>query len=70
MLARTMKVDTYRFLGWGYMDMAVDACSKHEIEVEFIDSQGMNVSRVELTFEAGRVVSAIGWQRLFETGRL
>ena len=69
-LARTMKADTYRFLGWDYMDMPADACSRRKIEVEFIDSQGKNVSRVEFTFEAGRVVSAIGWERSFETGRL
>ena len=69
-LARAMKADTYRFLGWDYMDMPADPCSKHKVEVEFIDSRGKNVSRVEFTFEAGRVVSADGWERSFETGRL
>jgi hypothetical protein len=52
------------------MDMPVDPCSKHKVEVEFIDTQGKNVSRVEFTFEAGRVVSANGWEKSFETGRL
>ena len=69
-LARTMNADTYRFLGWDYMDMPADACSKRKVEVEFTDSHGKNVSRVEFTFEAGRVVSAIGWERSYETGRL
>ena len=69
-LARTMKADTYRFLGWDYMDMPADACSKQQVEVEFIDSQGKNVSRVEFTFNDGRVVSAVGWQRSYEAGRL
>ena len=69
-LARTMKADTYRFLGWDYMDMPADACSKREVEVEFIDSEGKSVSRVKFTFEAGRVTSAVGWERSFETGRL
>jgi hypothetical protein len=69
-LARTMKADTYRFLGWDYMDMPADPCSKRKVAVEFIDSQGKSVSRVEFTFEAGRVVSADGWERSFETGRL
>lgn len=69
-LARTMKADTYRFLGWDYMDMPADACSKREVEVEFIDSEGKSVSRVKFTFEAGRVMSAVGWERSFETGRL
>jgi hypothetical protein len=69
-LARTMKADTYRFLGWDYMDMPADPCSKRKVAVEFIDSQGKRVSRMEFTFEAGRVVSADGWERSFETGRL
>lgn len=69
-LARTMKADAYRFLGWDYMDMPADPCSKREVEVEFIDSQRKTVSRVKFTFEAGRVVSADGWERSFETGRL
>lgn len=69
-LARTMNADTYRFLGWDYMDTPADPCSKQKVEVEFIDTQGKSVSRVEFTFEAGRVVSAHGWERSFETGRL
>jgi hypothetical protein len=69
-LARAMNADAYRFLGWDYMDMPIDACSKHEVEVEFIDSRGKNVSQVKFTFLAGRVVSADGWSRSFESGRL
>lgn len=69
-LAQAMKADTYRFLGWDYMDIPADPCSKRKVEVEFIDSQGKTVSRVQFTFEAGRVVSADGWERSFETGRL
>jgi hypothetical protein len=69
-LARAMNADTYRFLGWDYMDMPAEPCSKNKVEVEFIDSQGKRVSRVEFTFEAGRVVGVDGWERSFETGRL
>jgi len=69
-LVQMMKADTYRYLGWDYMDMPADPCSKQKVEVDFIDSQGKSVSRVEFTFEAGRVVSAEGWQRTFEAGRL
>jgi len=65
-----MNADSYRFLGWDYMDMPADPCSKHKVVVEFIDNQGKSVSRVEFTFEARRVVSADGWERSFETGRL
>jgi len=70
MLAQMMKADTYRFLGWDYMDMPADPCSQRKVEVEFIDSRSKSVSHVEFTFEAGRVVSADGWERSFETGRL
>jgi hypothetical protein len=69
-LAREMNADTYRFLGWDYMDMPADPCSRQKVEVEFIDSRGKSVSRVAFTFEAGRVVSAEGWVRSFETGQL
>lgn len=73
-LARTMHADSYRFLGWDYMDMAPNACSEREVdvEVEFIDSQGKRVSRVKFTFEVERVrlVSAVGWERSFEAGQL
>jgi len=69
-LARAMRADAYRFFGWNYMDMPADPCSRQKVEIEFIDNQGKHVSRVEFTFEAGRVVGAEGWQRSFETGRL
>jgi len=69
-LARTMNADAYRYLGWDYMDMPTDACSRHKVEVEFIDSQGKTVSRVEFVFESGRIVSAAGWERSYEDGRL
>lgn len=69
-LARTMSADSYRFLGWDYMDMPSDACANRMVEVEFIDSQKKQLSHVEFMFEAGRVMSVIGWQRSFETGRL
>ena len=69
-LAQTINADTYRFLGWDYMDMPANACSSQEVEVEFIDSQGKPVSRMKFTFESGRVVSATGWERSYESGRL
>lgn len=69
-LAELMNADTYRFLGWDYMDLPVNACSRQKIEVEFIDSQAKALSRVEFDFEEGRVVGAAGWQRSFESGRI
>jgi hypothetical protein len=69
-LAKTMNADTYRFLGWDYMDGPVNSCTEHKVEVEFTDSAAKLLSRVEFTFDMGRVVKAEGWQRSFETGRL
>jgi hypothetical protein len=69
-LAQAMRADTYRFLGWDYMDMQADPCSKSKVEVEFIDSHGKSVYKMDFTFEAGRVLSAEGWERSFETGSL
>ncbi len=69
-LAHEMNADTYRFVGWDAMSMPVDPCSRQKVEVEFIYSPGKQVSIVEFTFEAGRVVSAKGWMRSFETGGL
>lgn len=69
-LARRVHADTYRFFGWDYLEIPVDACSRQKVEVEFIDSKAKSVSRVEFVFESGRVVSAAGWGRTFESGRL
>jgi hypothetical protein len=69
-LAREMNADSYRFLGWDYMDGPASACTQHRVEVEFTDSAAKHVSRVEFTFDRGRVIKAVGWQRSFETGPL
>jgi hypothetical protein len=69
-LARAMNADAYQFLGWDYMDTKASACSRQKVEVNFLDNRGKFLSRVEFTFEAGRVIAATGWQRSFETGRI
>ena len=69
-LARKIHADTYRFLGWDYMDMPADPCAQQKVEVEFIDTRGKRLTRVAFIFKAGRVVSANGWERSYETGRL
>lgn len=69
-LAQIMKADTYRFLGWDFMNMPVDPCSKHKVEIDFVNSQSKRLFHIEFTFEAGRVVNAEGWERSFVTGRL
>jgi hypothetical protein len=69
-LAITMNADQFRFLGWDYMDREVDACSKQSVKVDFVSSTDRQVSQLEFTFEQGRLVTAIGWQRSFESGSL
>jgi hypothetical protein len=68
-LAREMKADTFRFLGWDYIPTPIkDACASHKVEVEFIDTHGKHVYPIAFTFEAGRLIAAAGWSRSFETG--
>lgn len=69
-LAATMRASSFRFYGWDYMNMPVDACAPQKVIVEFIDETGGYSSQVEFAFEEGRLVSARGWQRSFSTGRL
>jgi hypothetical protein len=67
-LAAGMKADTFRFLGWDYMDSPADACAEQKIEVEFINTRGKSSSQVEFTYKAGRVVAAEGWSRSLQSG--
>jgi len=69
-LADTMHATNFRFDGWNYMDMLVDGCSTQKVSVDFIDTPGKQSSQVEFTFRAGRIVSATGWARFFESGPL
>jgi len=68
LLAERMKADSFRFLGWDYMDAPVTPCSSQTITVEFSNSASQLQSEVEFTFVDGRVTKASGWQRSFETG--
>jgi hypothetical protein len=69
-LAGAMHADTYRYLGWDYMDMPVDACSSQKITAEFVDSGNKSVTKVDFTFDDGRLVKADAWTDTFETGPL
>jgi hypothetical protein len=69
-LAATMRASSFRFYGWDYMNMPVDACAPQKVTVEFVDEIGGRSSQVEFAFEEGRLVSARGWQRSFSTGWL
>lgn len=69
-LALEMHADTYRFLGWDYMDMPAAPCETNKVDIEFTDSQSKRVSLVTFTFNAGRMANATGRVRSFETGPL
>ncbi|MDX2209109.1 MAG: hypothetical protein SFV20_01985 [Sphingopyxis sp.] len=65
-LAATMNADTYRYLGWDYMDGPAMPCASQKVAVEFVDSQSKSMSQVQFTFVGGRLADAIGWQRSFK----
>lgn len=68
-LVKHMNADTYRLLNWDYIPAAVpDPCGTHEVSVEFIRSADKVLFPVKFTFNAGRIISAIGWSRTFSTG--
>lgn len=68
-LAKEMKADTFRFLGWDYIPTPVkDACASQKVDVEFTDTHGRRVYPITFTFKAGRLIAAAGWSRSFETG--
>lgn len=69
-LADTMRADTYRYLGWDYMDGPAEPCSSQKVTVEFLDNQSKSVSEVEFTFMDGRLTNASGWERSFESGSM
>ncbi|PTN53584.1 hypothetical protein C9J98_14895 [Stenotrophomonas panacihumi] len=69
-LVRLMHADSYRYLGWGYMNTPRDGCARYEINVEFTDSSTQTLSLMTFQFEAGVIVEAKGWQRSFQSGPL
>jgi hypothetical protein len=69
-MATAMHADSYRFLGWDFMDGAVAPCAEQKVTVEFVNSAGQNVSKVEFTFRAGRLVDASGWEQSYSAGSM
>ena len=68
-LARLMKADSFRFLGWDYIPTPIEnACAREKVDVEFIDTRNNRVYPVAFTFEGGRLINAEGWSRSFVTG--
>lgn len=67
-LALLMNADAFRFYGWDYMNLPADACSEQRVEIEFVDTRAQRSSRMEFTFQDGRLVGGAGWQRSIETG--
>jgi len=69
-IAKSMKANEYRLLGWDYMDIPADPCGKQSIVVDFISSRDRLVSQVEFTFQQARLVTANGRLHSFTTGPL
>lgn len=69
-LAAEMGADSYRYLGWDYMDGPAKPCSSQKVTVEFVNSRDKTVSQVEFTFDDGRLANASGWSRTYEGGAL
>ncbi len=63
-----MHADSYRFLGWDYMDLPAKPCGPNDVSVSFFDAGQNSVSEVKFSFENGRIVRAEGWQRTFKEG--
>ena len=69
-LAATMNADTYRYLGWDYIEGPATPCASQMVTVEFVDSQRFRLSQVKFTFVGGRLADATGWKRSFAEGSL
>jgi hypothetical protein len=69
-LAGAIHADSYRYLGWDYMDMPVDGCSLQKVSAEFVDSGSKTVAKVDFTFESGLLVKADAWSDTFESGAM
>jgi len=68
-MAREMKPDTFRFLGWDYIPTpAADPCGEHKVDVEFVNIRSQTLFPTTFTFRAGRIVDAAGWSRSYVTG--
>ena len=67
-LAKIIKADEFRYLGWDYMDIPADVCSKQKVTVDFINRRDQRISQLEFTFERARLIAAKGWQHSFESG--
>lgn len=69
-MTETMHADSYRFLGWDYMDGPVEPCRASKVTVEFVNSRQRRRSQIEFAFDNGLIVAAVGWEQSFETGPL
>lgn len=68
-LAKEMKADRFRYLGWNYIPEPVkDPCASQKVDIEFTDTRGRILYPVTFTFAAGRFVAAEGWSRTFDAG--
>jgi hypothetical protein len=69
-LATEMNADSFQFYGWDYMSGPASACTAQKVTVEFLSTADRQASKVEFTFDKGRITSAKGWSRSLERGSL
>jgi hypothetical protein len=50
--------------------MPVDACSSQKITAEFVDNESKSVTKINFTFDEGKLVRADAWTDTFEAGPL
>jgi hypothetical protein len=69
-LATQMEADSFRFLGYDYMDTGEGGCSEYKIKVEFVNHRNKATSIVDFNFRDGQLISAAGWVRSLIEGAL
>jgi hypothetical protein len=61
-LATKMEADSFRFLGYDYMDKPGEGgCSEYKIKVEFVNHRNKTTAIVDFNFRDGQLISAAGW---------
>lgn len=69
-MAKAMNADSYRFLGWDYLDSPADACADRKVTIEFSNSKLGRQAAVEFAYSNGRLALAKGWEHSVEAGSM
>lgn len=69
-MAKALNADSYRFVGWDYLDGPADACAERKVTVEFSNGKFARQAAVEFLYSDGRLASAKGWEHSVEAGSM